>query len=264
MFPKSLTFAAFQTVLVVFLQFSYSSGGGEIGNTGDEITKNEKTPFIDTASSGTDRLSRFSFHRLQENRGNNNFKNLTAYAQVDMDTQGNSIRNDSSGVKAETVESQLKSEVLKPNPTGALLRSIAFPGWGQLYNRKYIKAGIIAIGEGLLIYYMEKNRERANHYQAAFERTLQKPLAISSIPSDTDVIALDESALLTLRSQTFSKWQKYTDERNKYMWFLAAAIFLSMFDAYVDAHLMPFDREMSEDLRSEMTMPLGITIVVSF
>ncbi|MBD3232185.1 MAG: hypothetical protein GF315_00515 [candidate division Zixibacteria bacterium] len=264
MFRRSLIIAAFQTVLLTFLQFGYSSGGVEYNNKSDEIARNEKTPIIDTSGTDLVVIPHFSFDILQDNGSDNNSRYFATFAQADLDTQGRDIQDDSTGAQPETVESQLKSEVFKPNPTGALLRSIAFPGWGQIYNRKYIKAGIFAIGEGLLIYYMEKNWERANHYQAAFERTLQTPISSTALPSETDVIALDESSLLTLRSEVFARWQKYTDERNKYMWFLAATIFLSMFDAYVDAHLMPFDREMGEDLKAESTAPLGITIVFKF
>ena len=37
------------------------------------------------------------------------------------------------------------------SPTGALFRSVAIPGWGQFYNKKYLKAALVFLGEGSLI-----------------------------------------------------------------------------------------------------------------
>ncbi len=45
--------------------------------------------------------------------------------------------------KGLTPNDSVRSVALKSkSPIGALWRSVAFPGWGQLYNKKYFKAGL--------------------------------------------------------------------------------------------------------------------------
>ena len=100
------------------------------------------------------------------------------------------------------------------NPTGAMLRSLAFPGWGQLYNGKWIKAGLVFMGEtGLVInaLYWDHQAEKATN-----------------------------------------SWDRdfYRDNRNLSFWWLAAVVLLSMGDAYVDAHLSDFD--VSTDLSTDV------------
>lgn len=91
------------------------------------------------------------------------------------------------------------------NPTSAMLRSLAFPGWGQLYNGKWFKAGLVFVAEtGLVINALYWD------YQA---------------------------------QKATSSWDRdfYRDNRNLSFWWLAAAVLLSIGDAYVDAHLSTFD-----------------------
>ena len=44
------------------------------------------------------------------------------------------------------------------------------------------------------------------------------------------------------QAEEFEKYESARDSRNLKMWFLAAAIFYSMFDAYVDAQLSDFEQ----------------------
>jgi hypothetical protein len=86
-----------------------------------------------------------------------------------------------------------------------MLRSLAFPGWGQFYNGKYLKATLVFGTEAGLIataVYWNQKAVRA---------------------TDRDV-------------QLF-----YQNNRNTANWWLAGTILLSMIDAYVDAHLSDFD-----------------------
>jgi len=41
----------------------------------------------------------------------------------------------------------------------------------------------------------------------------------------------------------FAKYENALDRRGSFSWFFAAAVFYSMFDAYVDAHLSNFDQD---------------------
>ena len=110
--------------------------------------------------------------------------------------------------------------IRKRNPTGALLRSAIIPGWGQFYNKMYIKATIIALAESYLIYGINNDWRDSDRFEKAFQGA-----------TDTEVKARD-----------FSNYEKARDRRNLKMWILAAGIFYSMFDAYVDAQLSDFDQ----------------------
>jgi hypothetical protein len=104
---------------------------------------------------------------------------------------------------------------LYQNPTVALFKSMLVPGLGQLGNRRYLKAAVVAGLEGWLIG-MALHRGR----QASDAR-------------DAYLAAEDYYE----RSQLYYEYDQVRKSRNKYAWFAGLTIFLSMFDAYVDAHL---------------------------
>lgn len=101
----------------------------------------------------------------------------------------------------------------RKNPTGAMLRSLALPGWGQFYNAQYWKAALVVAGEAAII------------ASAVYYHNLYKDAT-------------------TTDAQEF-----YLDQRNVRFWWLGAAILISMLDAYVDAHLYNFDESESLALR---------------
>ena len=92
-----------------------------------------------------------------------------------------------------------------PSPRGAMIRSILFPGWGQLYNGKKWKAAFVFAVEtgivGTILYW----NQQANRAPDAEHRAL------------------------------------YLEYRNRGFWYLGLAILLSAGDAYVDAQLAGFD-----------------------
>ncbi len=129
----------------------------------------------------------------------------------------------------------------KHSPTGALLRSLVVPGWGQLYNDKYIKAGIIAGLETFLIYQTAYYWERTSTYEDLYT-------------SDTNDVS---------RYDKFLQYDRYRDLRNQHIWFLGITVFYSIFDAYVDAHLKNFDVDITPDFdddRQDLTLWLNISI----
>jgi hypothetical protein len=111
------------------------------------------------------------------------------------------------------------ARIRKPNPTGALVRSVVVPGWGQFYNKKYIKASVFFIGQGYLIYGIASDWRNTDKHEKGFKTS-------------------DDPAV---KAAEFSLYTKYRDRRNIKMWIMTATIFYSMFDAYVDAHLADFD-----------------------
>lgn len=137
-----------------------------------------------------------------------------------------------------------------PNPTVALFKSLFVPGWGQLSNRKYIKAGIVIAGEALLIgslvHYAKKTSDARDAFDAA---------------GDTALFSDYE------RQQLFDAYRDAEDDRNRFSWYLGTVIFLSMFDAFVDAHLADFpkkDNELSLRIRPEDYDAVSVKLTLIF
>ena len=103
-----------------------------------------------------------------------------------------------------TIKSNLRS------PSGALLRSLAVPGWGQFYNKKYFKAVIVAGGQGVLLGTAIVEWKRATDSK-----------------NDTSLPP----------AERLEDYRLHTNNRNMLLWLYAAAAAVSILDAYVDAHL---------------------------
>jgi hypothetical protein len=90
-------------------------------------------------------------------------------------------------------------------PTGAMLRSALIPGWGQVYADQPLRAiaafGAVAGTAGSVVYYNQ----------------------------------------LVVKSRSREERDFYMNYRSQMAWWCAAAYFLNLLDAYVDAHLWHFD-----------------------
>ncbi|MCX6826260.1 MAG: DUF5683 domain-containing protein [candidate division Zixibacteria bacterium] len=117
-------------------------------------------------------------------------------------------------------------------PTAALFKSMLIPGWGQIGNKKYIKAAVVISAEVILItklvYYARKTSDAKKVFDAATDSSTLDPL--------------------------FKKYRRAKDDRNLCSWLTGVTIFISMFDAYVDAHLAHFPK-------TKNTLSLKITPV---
>jgi hypothetical protein len=121
----------------------------------------------------------------------------------------------------------------RKNPKSAMLRSLAVPGWGQVYNGNYFK-GALAFGAEIILVrvaiYWNQQAARARGQQTRFF-SLADPLPKNSrLVVPVPVRAPDREAELF-----------YLNNRNTAYWFLLATIVFSMLDAYVDASLADFD-----------------------
>ena len=118
----------------------------------------------------------------------------------------------------------------KKSPTGAMIRSLIFPGLGQWYNNKKIKAFLVFCAQsGLLANSIYLNQKYVTS-STEFERNF------------------------------------YINNRNLSVWWLVGTTLFSMADAFVDAHLADFDE--SPDLSNLIIHPTIMTgdpgIPVSF
>jgi Family of unknown function (DUF5683) len=107
------------------------------------------------------------------------------------------------------------------NPNVGLLKSMVVPGWGQIGNKRYVKAVIFAGLEGWFVSSAIRYGKQASDYRAKYT-------------AETDVSA---------RNAWYDLYSNRRDERNKFTWFAVLFTFVGMFDAYVDAHLSGYPSE---------------------
>ena len=105
------------------------------------------------------------------------------------------------------------------NPTGAMLRSIAIPGWGQWYNEQKIKSVLVFGVQAGIIYNHFRLRNKANISLTAVEKEHYEALG-----------------------------------RTNY-WYYGASVLISMLDAYIDAHLFAFDESTDLSFRRREVIP---------
>ena len=114
-------------------------------------------------------------------------------------------------------------------PLKAAALSLVLPGGGQVYNGKYIKAGLLLGIEGWFLgnalYHNHKMNEAYDNAQGA-------------------------------SGDVFLHWEAeyndhYTARQNAY-WWLGTTMFLSVIDAFVDAHLYNYESE-KQRLHLELT-----------
>jgi hypothetical protein len=102
-----------------------------------------------------------------------------------------------------------------------MLRSVAVPGWGQWANGRHVKAAVVAVGEGYLLW-------RAVDYGRQ-EQAKWREAGAATDPVEQGKL---ERRHLALGSH-----------RRDFTWWSVFAGLLSMGDAYVDAQLGNFDAE---------------------
>ena len=120
---------------------------------------------------------------------------------------GRIFAQDNATAASDTVKTVVADSLARKgkNPTGAMLRSIVFPGWGQWYNGKHFKAILVFGAEAGIIANTIRQNQRVQASKSELEREF------------------------------------YLENRRLSNWWLAGVILLSMIDAYVDAHLYDFD-----------------------
>lgn len=147
------------------------------------------------------------------------------------------------------------------NPRKATLRSAIFPGWGQLYNKKYWKVPLVwgAVGITVGVFFYNVNTYKALK-QAYIYKTDQD--SNNDLLIDPRFSNLSANALKTYRN-SFRQNVDYS------VLFFILIWGLNVVDATVDAHLKAFD--VNDDLSlhfkagySELAKTTGITLALKF
>jgi hypothetical protein len=114
------------------------------------------------------------------------------------------------------------------SPKKATLLSLAMPGAGQIYNKKYWKLPIVYGGIGLSVYYLDRNLKDIRYFKK-------------------NLIAIQDDDPATVNETLFSEnaLEQIVDQRKNWRDLSYVAIglvyALQVLDANVDAHLFYFD-----------------------
>jgi hypothetical protein len=134
----------------------------------------------------------------------------------------------------------------KRSPTGALWRSFAVPGWGQIYNGEYWKAGGMIAAQAGTLYMAVDNYLVARKYLREAREATDK----------------------NIKAEKLARHDDYIVETEFWGWLFVGILTFSMMDAYVDAHLadwdvsdLPADKEAQSRIKIEPTAT-GLTVAI--
>jgi hypothetical protein len=113
-------------------------------------------------------------------------------------------------------------------PKWVMTRSLLVPGWGQLHNGSWVKAILIATGEGLLI-----------------TRMVQDNRALDDI--NQDIAAARAAGDDVAEVAAVTAYNSRLDQLVRRQWLFAALLTYSLLDSYIDAHFKNFEVEFEHD-----------------
>jgi hypothetical protein len=157
-------------------------------------------------------------------------------------------------------ESAARDTVWLPSPRGALLRSLALPGWGQIYNHQPLKAPVIWAGLGTLVGVSAHSNNRAILFRRAaiYHDCQEQPEAVpAGFCDDSGRFAgeFERADALTAGPLTGTSARNLRDQFRRQRDLFALISFLAYglqaLDAYVAAELADFD--VGEDLTVGLT-----------
>jgi hypothetical protein len=113
-------------------------------------------------------------------------------------------------------------------PRFVMARSLLIPGWGQAYNRAWLKAGAVVAGEAWFGVQLYHDQQQLDDLQAQLDQA-----------------RLDQD--LQREAELVNEYNAQLDQRIAHQWLLAAVITYALVDAYVDAHFRGFELEFKHD-----------------
>jgi len=173
----------------------------------------------------------------------------------------------------------------RPEPLKATMLAVAFPGLGQIYNRKYWKIPFVYAGFGGLAYSVSFNTTKYNEMMKAYqdftdiipETDSYIELIKGSEPSEYDPVLYPDTFNPSNQSWVEDNLLKAVDYYKKYRDLtyigIAAWYLITVLDANVDASLANFDVSDKLDLEvAPLQMPvpgvmgagLNISLIFTF
>lgn len=131
-------------------------------------------------------------------------------------------------------DSIFKFNTKTPLPKRAGLYSALIPGVGQIYNRQYIKAGLVYVAAGVAAGFIITYNNKYQYYQKVYLGR------IDSDPATTDTITIYSTEDINTLRQGYRKYTEYAALAG------TACYLINILDAYISAHLKTFD--MSKDI----------------
>ena len=149
------------------------------------------------------------------------------------------------------------SAELKHSPRGALWRAAAIPGWGQIYNKQYVKLPFVYGALGGLVYSAITNHSDYKLYREAFQYKAFQEQVESELITENPRLSFKssydkiEAELGTISSRPLET-QRNNLRRSRDFSFVGIGLVysLAMLDAFVSAHLLDFD--VGEDLSMQI------------
>lgn len=123
-------------------------------------------------------------------------------------------------------------------PGKAALYSLAIPGAGQLYNKRWWKAPLIWAGEGYLVYNLINSISEANQWQECREGLLQGSIGVIC-PQVLDGQGQLMDISTPAQAFEFEESAKAAKER-AWLFFIAGHLIQTL-EAFVDRHLINFN-----------------------
>jgi len=129
------------------------------------------------------------------------------------------------------------------SPGGAVLRSLALPGWGQFYTGHKVRGSLTAVLEtaffaGAFVKYRDRSRLRDKLSRLESEHGSDWPV--------------DDPERVALNAHIKSAQQKGGD----YLAYGLTTLLLSMIDSYVSAHLYRFERNFRVSLDRHIALSI--------
>lgn len=155
---------------------------------------------------------------------------------------------------ADSIYTKPTREAFVPDPKKSLWYAIAFPGGGQIYNRKYWKLPIVYGGFLGCYYALSWNNNMYRDYSQAYIDIMDSDPNSKSymnfIPASYDV----DSNISRLKDIFKRKKDFYRRYRDMSFFCMIAVYALSVVDAYVDAELSSFDISPDLSLHAKPTI----------
>lgn len=176
------------------------------------------------------------------------FPFATLWSQGPPANTNTTTRNNPAEIDTTTINNSTILDMFYGNPGKAAFYGLIVPGGGQIYNKKWWKLPIVYALEGALAFYIYDSTVSYRGYQDAYRNKLrgegnEKDQMFNNVT--------DLNILLTRRN-------KYRQQR-EYAWvFFIGGHLITIFEAFIDRHLMEFD--VSDDL-SFNPIPTGLGLV---